>query len=365
MSMKHVLTTCLCVGAISALALPATAAEPIKAWKGEAARGVKTEHLYMPLTEEEYYSDRYTVEAWFEDGTRVWVSFLVNNFGPGTHKMKVRARFHEKGGKEHYVSDTVERKEYTVKNEKPFHVSAKAQTLSGTPSNIKVKGKSGAYSWNLSFKSGLRPFRPGTGRTEFGDGSLYFDHTLVQPKAEVSGTVNGKAIKGYGYVIHTHGNIAPFSMFKNYLQVRSIDSDTVVWFHEFTTPAKYGGKRVGYLYVARDGKKLVGTTWYKRKFADMKPDTAHANKYKVPMKILVQGKRKATKLQVKVAADKIIGRVDELKSRGAFEAALIKQYAQPVNYTMSAKVQVVVQEGEAEAVESVSDAAYEISHLNR
>jgi hypothetical protein len=361
-----ILSSLLATVACLALTLPASAAEPVKAWKGGERGGVKTKHLHMPLSNEEFYTDRYTAEAWFEDGSRLWVSFLVNNFGPGTGKMKVRARFIEKGGKEHYVSDKVDSDDYTVDNGDSFSVSAKAQKLSGKPRNIKVKGKAGKYSWNLTFKSGLKPFRPGTGRTEFGtEGGLYYDHTLVQPKAVVTGKVNGAATKGYGYVIHTHGNIAPFNMFKNYIQVRSIDGDTVVWFHEFVTPAKYGGKRVGYLYVAHKGEKIIGTSYFKRKLADMKTDTKHSNKYKIPMRILVQAKSRKAEVQVKLAADKIIGRQDELKSRNAFEAALIKQYAQPVAYTMSSKLQVTFKKGDAEPVEAVVDGQYELNHLNR
>lgn len=364
------LRTLLLCTAITMVASTATAQEPIFPWKGGEGRGVRAEHLHMPLTDEENYSDRYTAEAWFEDGTRVWVSFLVTNFGPGTGKMTVRSRWYEADGKEHYTRHVLDRGDYNT-GTGPFFVEGANHKLSGVPRRIKVQGKSQAFTFNLTFASGLRPWRPGTGRTTFGEAQeTYFDTTLVQPKADVTGWVEkGGAktqVKGYGYVIHTFGNVAPYNMYKRFLNVRSLDGDTVVYLKEFVTPGRYGNKRVRYLYVARAGEVLVATTRFRLRFGNLETDGRHANRYQVPMEITTTVKRGERIIKIKVVASAIVGREDVLQERSAFEAALIKQYAQPVNYTMDAQVHVAVQEGEdGEPVMSSQECAYEVSHLNK
>ncbi len=345
----------------------ASAGETIDAWSaGEA--GVKPAHLALPLEEGEFYSDRYTAEAWFKDGSRVWVSFLVSNLGPGTHKLTVKSRWYETNGKEHYLKKELDAGDYTASAE-PFKVSGAGITLSGSPRAIRVVGTVDGYSYDLTFKSGLAPWRPGTGRTVFGtDTTRYLDATLVQPKAVVTGSVTkgGKtALEGFGYVTHTIANIAPYDMQTRFIEIRSIDTDTVVWLKQFKAPEKFGGKTYGYLYVARGGEVLVASKAVNLKLENVVTDSKHPNKYKVPLLITASGKRKGKDITIRVEAPKIDSRDDELQSRNAFEAALIKQYAQPVNYGMDGTVTVTVTEEGKEPVVSTAKAAFTVSHLNK
>ena len=350
--------------------LEAAAQSKFKAWKGGEGRAVKTKHLAMPLTEEEFNSDRYTVQAWFDDGTRVWVSMLVNNFGPGTGKMTVKSRWYEANGKEHYFKEKLKRGKYDTGSD-PFYVEAAGHRISGTPRRVKVKGKSKAFSYQLSFASGLRPYRPGTGRTvfEMGDRETYFDTTMVQPKAKVTGWVSKggtkKKLVGHGYVIHTHGNIAPYVLYKRFVELRSISGDTAVYIKQYKASSQLGNKPFGFIYIARGGKKILAKTRFRLKASKIHTDTKHRNRYKVPMELSATLKSKGTIIKVKVVASEIIGREDELASMSKFEAALVGQYAQPVSYTMKSKVSVSVQEGEGEPVVSTEDAAYSVSYLNK
>ena len=96
-------------------------ADPIFPWKGGSGRGVRAEHLVMPLTDEENYSDRYTFEAWFDDNTQLYVSILVSNFGSGTHNMTFKTRWTDKKGTNHRFTKKLKRKQYTVTSA-PFSV---------------------------------------------------------------------------------------------------------------------------------------------------------------------------------------------------------------------------------------------------
>ena len=83
----------------------AAAKEPVAVWKGGKGYGVKTEHLAMPLTEETHYSDRYTLEAWLDDGTRMYVSVLAKNFPKSN--VTIKSRFTDKAGKNHRTTKKI------------------------------------------------------------------------------------------------------------------------------------------------------------------------------------------------------------------------------------------------------------------
>jgi hypothetical protein len=360
----------LVIACVTLTATATLANEPVNAWGAGEGRGVRAEHLNMPLTDEENYHDTYTVEAWFTDGTRAYVSMQVKNFGPGTGKLKVRSRWHDANGAEHNFSQSLEQGQYQTTSG-PFSISAADHKISGVPRRIKVEGKTDdGYRFQLTFRSGLRPWRPGTGRTTFGEAEeQYTDMTIVQPKAEVTGWVRKGGSKtelsGYGYVLHTHGNIAPYNQFKRFISVRSISGDTVVWMKQFQTPSRYGNRKVGYLYIARGGEVVVATTRFRLRAGNPHTDTQHDNRYRVPFELSTQSERRGRTIRLKVIADEIIGREDILQSHNALERAVIRQYAQPVNYTLRANVHVSVQEGESEAVISTEPTSYVVTHLNR
>jgi hypothetical protein len=364
----HVSLTRILLALSILISTQAGAKEPLKVWKGEANRQVANEHMVMAMSDEAFYTDRYTAEAWFEDGTRVWVSVLANNLGPIRGKMTVKSRWYESGGKEHYFKKELRRGNYDVKRA-PFSVDAAGHKIWGSPRAVKVNGQSGAFSYSLTFSSGLRPWRPGTGRTEFGDAGSYFDTTLMQPKAKVTGWVKRGGSKtklaGYGYVTHTHTNMAPHNMFKRFIEIRSIDGDTVLYLKRFKTPRKYGGKAIGYLYLARGGKVIARSTGFRLKADKFHTDSKHRNRYKVPMELSLSLKRKGKTIDIKVVASEIRGRDDVLASMGMLKRALVRQFAQPVNYTMTARVKVSIKEGDAEPVVSDEKAVYELSYMNK
>ncbi|HIA03845.1 MAG TPA: hypothetical protein EYN66_18390 [Myxococcales bacterium] len=283
--------------------------------------------------------------------------------------MTVKSRWYEASGKEHYFKKELSRGDYKVSSA-PFSVEAAGYKLWGSPRSIKVRGKAGAFSYNVTFASGLRPWRPGTGRTEFGEsGTHYYDTTMMQPKAKVSGWVSkGGAkskLKGYGYVIHTHTNMAPHNMFKRLTEIRSIDSDTVLHLKQFKTPGGFGGKNVGFLYLARGGKVIASSTGFRLKSSNFKRDGKHANHYKVPLLLSTSLKRKNKLIEITITASRISGRDDVLASMGMIKRALIKQFAQPVNYTMDATVKISIKEGDAEPVVTEEKVSYEVHHMNK
>ncbi len=347
----------------------AAAADPFTPWTSGEKGGVGAADLAVALEDGEFYSDRYTLEAWFEDKSRIYISYLVSNLGPGTGKLTVKSRVIDAAGKEHYFKKEVDQGGYQV-SASPFKYTAAGHTLSGSARSFSASGNGGSFSFDLDFKSGLAPWKPGNGHAGFGvDEQGYLKTALIQPKAVVTGsvTLGGKkaSVKGYGYVVHTSSNIPPHGTYKRFVDIRSIDGETVVWLKQFTMTEQYGGKTLGYLYVARGDQVLVAAGRVSLKMDKVQTDGKHANKYKVPLVITATGKRKDTEIAISIEAPSIAGREDELESRGAVEAALIRQYAQPVRYTMDAKVTVTVTEAGKEPVVSTEKASYEVSHLNK
>jgi hypothetical protein len=76
-------------------------------------------------------------------------------------------------------------------------------------------------------------------------------------------------------------------------------------------------------------------------------------------------KRKNKVIKITIRASKISGREDVLASYGTIKRILIKQFAQPANYTMEATLKVSIQEGDAEPVITQEKARYELHHMNK
>jgi hypothetical protein len=76
-------------------------------------------------------------------------------------------------------------------------------------------------------------------------------------------------------------------------------------------------------------------------------------------------KRKNKVIKITISASKISGREDVLASYGTIKRILIKQFAQPANYTMEATLKVSIQEGDAEPVITQEKARYELHHMNK
>jgi hypothetical protein len=349
--------------------LEALSNEPVSVWKGGKGGGVRTHHLTMPMLGGEYYSDRYTMEAQFPDKSKIYVSFFLTNMGKGSGKLTVKSSWQEPNGKKSRSKKKLKAGQYRI-SAKPFSVSAAGHRLSGTPRNFRVSGRAGGIAFNLVFRPGLRPWRPRTGRTTFGmSGQKYLDTTLVSPRGKVTGWVrsNGRkdTLSGAGYVTHTHQNIAPHHMFKRFLSVRSTENDTVVYLKEYTTPDRYGKKRIGYLYVARAGKVLIARSYAGMRFGRMVTDRKHSSLYKIPFRIRVKSKRKGRKITVTVNASRIRRRVDQLKTLSKLERIVVRQFARPMSYNMDATVTVSVQEPDGQTTTTTHKAAYDVTHLNK
>ena len=345
----------------------AALAGPIRPWQGGTGRGVRPEHLALTLSDAPHYADRYTIEAFFPDGSAAYVSVLVKNFGVAPGTMTLKSRWHEPSGREHRFAADLPRGEYRTAAS-PFSVEARGHRIWGTPRRFHVRAHSGPYTYELRFASGLPPFRPWTGRTTFDDaGELYVDQTRVQPKAVVTGWVQRrggprKQVRGYGYVVHSVSTIAPHRMYRRYIQVRALEGRVALYIDWFQTPKDLGGRPVGYVYLAVDGR-VVGVS-RRIRFSGFETDASHPAHYRNPRVVEAEIRRKGRTVRIRIETRKRLGREDVLAGMNALKRAVVKRFAWPVNYTFESHYRIEMEgAGEPQVLEGT--ARLEIYHLNK
>lgn len=332
------------------------------------ARAVSDNDMLPAMLDGEYYSDKYTIEGYFKDGGDIYVSLLIKNFGMGDGKLTFKSRLSLPDGRTLRGGGNEKSKDDWSFSKGPFTLEADGQKISGKPREFVVSGKGEGYSYEITFKASVAPWRPGSGRITFGSNDIVWDTTLLQPKSRISGwiEVDGqkKEVGGYGYAVHTYANVPPHEHATHWVDFRSISGSTVVYYKEFKAPEKLGGAIYPYLLVAHKGKIVYDSLSTKATYGDWETDNKHENKYRIPRKLLIEDTKDGKTLRLAIVAGKLLGREDVIAGLSSVEAAIVSKIAKPVNYRLKGKFEVEVTGGE-ETVKGSGSGTFEVNHLNK
>lgn len=342
-------------------------ASGIDAYTG-TARAVSDKDMLPAMLDGEHYSDKYTIEGYFKGGGDIYVSLLIKNFGMGDGKLTFKSRLTLADGTSLRGGGNEKARDKWSFATSPFSLEADGQKITGKPREFVVSGAGEGYTFEITFKASVPPWRPGSGRITFGSNDIVWDTTLLQPKSAISGwiEVNGerKEIGGYGYAVHTYANVPPHEHAKRWVDFRAISGSTVVYYKEFTAPEKLGGATYPYLLVAQKGKVVFESLTAKVTYGDWQTDNKHENKYRVPEKLLITDEKDGKKLKLAIAAGKLKGREDVIEGLSAIEGAIVSKLAKPVNYRYGGKFEVSIETPEGEVTGSGSG-TLEVNHLNK
>ncbi|MCB9730117.1 MAG: hypothetical protein H6744_12495 [Deltaproteobacteria bacterium] len=356
------LTVLIALGALLALPCAASAAELRTRFSGSDAR-VTDAHLAPALTSREAAVEKYLLEAYLEDGRAVYWSARLSNLGMGDGKVQAKSRISGKGMKKLQAKRDAKKGGYTAKGT-PLDLTVGDHSLTGTPEKLRIQAEGDGYSFDLTFEAELKAWHPGAGRNQWSDGT-YYDMTVLMPRAKVTGTVTiggeTATVSGYGYGIHTHGDVAPHEQAKRWVQLRKIDGSNVIYFYQFQPTD--GSKPVSWLYFAHNGKVVITSTDVTVNFADMQPDTKSDKGYQVPGAMVIEAKSGSTKAVLAVKGKGKFRRTDELAKLSAVERALASKFASPVRYEQTAKYKAVVTGGKS-LTTSGGGARFEVTQLN-
>jgi hypothetical protein len=344
----------------------AQAAGTAQSYSG-ASEAVTEGDLAPALLGGEFYNDRYTIEAYLEDGSEVYSSVFISNFGMGDQKLKFKSRVKLSDKRVLRGGDAEKAKDDWKFTKSPFSLEADGQKISGTPEKLLVSGSGEGYTFELTYEASVAPWKPGNGRVTFGSADKFVETIHIQPKSTVTGwiEVDGqrKEVKGYGYAQRTFGNVAPHEQATRQLDIRAIDGDMVLYMRHFKVPAESGGAEMGYILVAKGGKIVFQSTDFEPQFADFAVDDKHENKYEVPQKVLVSDSQGGSTLKLGIVAKKQRKREDKREKSSAMEKAVISRFAKPVTYTYSAAFEVEV--SGSNAAKGKGKAVFEMHHINK
>ena len=342
-------------------------ASGIDAFTG-SARAVTDNDMLPAMLDGEYYSDKYTIEGYFKGGGDIYVSLMIKNFGMGDGKLTFKSRLSLPEGKTLRGGGNEKSRDDWSYTKGPFTLEADGQKITGKPREFTVSGTGDGYTYEITFKATVSPWRPGSGRITFGSNDVVWDTTLLQPKSKISGWIEvggeRREVTGYGYGVHTYANVPPHEHAKRWVDYRAISGSTVVYYKEFTAPEKLGGGTYSYLLVAHKGKIVYDSLTTKATYGDWETDNKHENKYRVPKKLLIEDDKDGRKLRLAIVAGKLLGREDVIAGLSSMEAAIVSKIAKPVNYRFNGRFEVEVVEPEG-TVKGSGSGTLEVNHLNK
>jgi predicted secreted hydrolase len=140
------------------------------------------------------------------------------------------------------------------------------QTGFGTCWNFKLHAQTDALAADLTFTGLVPAWRPGAGKSFFGDLEHYFAWLPSIPYGAIEGTLtyDGQThrVRGTGYHDHNWGNVALPSVMDHWYWGRAHIDDYTLIFVEQVALKKYGSMRLPVFLLAKGDKVLVDDARY-------------------------------------------------------------------------------------------------------
>ncbi len=308
---------------------------------GPPASSVSAEN-WMPKQSGNTYYDKYTFDGYFEGKASSYFSILNSNMLVKREIVEVQSRITLPDGRELRTKEELKKGEWSAEKQGGnFTLKLGKHTVTGDLRKWTVRVQGEGYEAELVYEAQVPAWRPQSGRTYFGsDKSLYFDLTLLSPRAEVTANVKVGAetfaLKGLGWGSHSQANVEPHRQAKRWLTLRSHSGAWVVWVNEFVTTSMFGEVRVPWLLVAKGRKVLFQSFNYTLTAKETKTDEKHPNRYTMPMAFVIDAQDGANTLKLAVKARKLKARKDQLERLSAIERAVVSKVSQPITYELDA-----------------------------
>ena len=361
----------LTLGTLSLVLLAAASAQAADITFGPVGDGkVKVADMAVFEGGSGSYSDKYTAEATFKDGSTFYFSIFHRSFGVGKVDFEVKSRYRDGKGGEWRTKERLTKGEWSQTTGKKFEIVMGRHKLSGTPKKWTFKAEDDAVAFELTFDADTPPWRPGTGRAYFDSSKEhYVDMSVLAPRARVTGTIRigeeTKEVKGRGWATHTQSNMLPAETATRWLQFRTEKGPLSFYVREIMPAPRWGGEPVRWLLVARKGDILFQSTDFKLEMGEFEYDTKHENRYGIPKVLRMEGKDGDKELKAVIKLTGRRSRTDLLESLSAVERAVVSRFAKPVTYTYHGAYQVEVKTGAEEPQSFKGRGVFELDHLNK
>ena len=351
-----------------ALATPAIAKEPVRAWQGTRSL-VKEEHLVPRMGKDEGYGDKYTFNADFPDGGSFYFSLTISNLGMGDHKMEAKGRM-TAGDKSFKWNKKLDDDEWKF-TKSPFSVTAGPASISGTPEKLTLKARGGGGEVELEFTPIARAWRPKNGQIQFGKDRKAADFTVF-PLMQVTGRykVGGDwiPITGRGFGSHSWSDIAVYEQARMSRELRAIQGDYTIYLRELIPAEDFESTPIQYLLVTKGPEILIESYKFEAKPTESLTDNKHENKYVVPESFTLLGfddEDQNRAYRGAITKVKQRTRKDMLEEMNAAVKLVAARYSKPVRYDYDVKYHLEVKTPEGVETIKGDDGRYEVYHWNK
>jgi hypothetical protein len=271
--------------------------KPVYGFKGgvkvKPDRDVSKDDLKPIPAEGKFFSQAWTFVYYLDDGAGGYIQFSHARMGYALSNILVHHSHYSADGRLTYRKDVLSLKEMKYEESEP-RLNMGKSFWSGFYPEFRVYAPLPGLETDLTFHSLTPPWRPGNGPVHYGapDGDWY-DLVVPIPLARVSGTirVDGKNTKvsGFGYCDHNTQTVWFLSQVEELYALRSFGNGWAIHFLDYHSPKAFGGKRVSWLIVIKDGEIIYATDSYRIEPSDWTAEPKRGRKYPRQAKITIDG----------------------------------------------------------------------------
>lgn len=330
-------------------------------------QGVDTRSLVPHLVDDEHFYEQYNFEAQLEGGVDFTLRLRIANLGPGDGRMEVTVRTRDpRDRKRIKYSAKLDRGDWSYSKER-FLIQAGGTEVEGTPAQITVRGRSAGFNFELVFDRQAKGWRPGDGRVGVGDDG-YYATEIVFPRARVKGFIEPAGAKlpvqGWGYALHSHSNVAPYSLARRWVQFDSHDSDYAVYLRHFVPAEGLGKRPVTFLLVTYQDQVVFQSYRVRVSAEATTRDEKTKARYVMPKRLVVEAEAPGQTLRAVLQGTKLYHRSAMLEDASTVERLVIARFAEPVDYNYRCDYTITLTNAGHPPVELKGKATYSVNYLN-
>jgi len=289
-------------------------------------------------------------DAHFDDGSTAVIVFMTKPLldRKGPLKPSVSITITPPGGEKHVHFPIYSPQEFSASQEycnvKIANSWVKYLPSDGGGWRYQLHAEGGNLGADLVFDGLVPPWRPGAGKSYFGDYDHYFAWLPSIPYGSVRGTltVNGKTskVEGTGYHDHNWGNVSLNNVIDHWLWARAHVEDYTLIFVDQVTVKSYGSVKLPVFMLMKGGKLLTG---------DGKPLRMEASEYiqheeghTYPSMVDFFWQKGDDKIHIALRNPQLIEAVTLLGTFPKWQQKFIRLFSNPYYFRFNAQIELTV-----------------------
>jgi hypothetical protein len=198
---------------------------------------------------------------------------------------------------------------------------------------------------DLTFTGEVPPWRPGAGKTYFGDWKHYFAWLPAIPFGTVSGTLeyggNQHVVRGTGYHDHNWGNVSLAAVMDHWYWGRAHVGDYSLIFVEQIAARRYGSARIPVFLLARGGEILADDSRFlTMQAADF---VRHAGGREYPRGVVFTWQQGNQRIRLDLGEPALIEATSLLFALPRWQQALARLAANPYYFRFNARLDLTIE----------------------